>query len=116
TVGSKGQLETAAEIRIETVLPVQRVAEVVQALRKAHPYEEPAFDLVQLAAHPEGIGMGRIGKVRADRAELVERVKRELGLERVLVAGPTTGPTHVAACCAGACGKLLDDALRQRAD
>src|SRR5690606_28325335 len=77
---------------------------------------EPAFDLVQLAAHPEGIGMGRIGKVRADRAELIERVKRELGLERVLVAGPTTGPAQVAACCAGACGQLLDDALRQRAD
>jgi len=30
------------------VYPVEREAEVVRALRAAHPYEEPAFDLYAL--------------------------------------------------------------------
>ena len=38
-----------AELRLETVYPSAREAEVVNALREAHPYEEPAFDLYVLA-------------------------------------------------------------------
>jgi hypothetical protein len=34
------------------VYPVELEADVVAALRKAHPYEEPAFDLYPLADHP----------------------------------------------------------------
>ncbi len=36
------------ELRLETVYPAEREDDVVQALRDAHPYEEPAFDLYQL--------------------------------------------------------------------
>jgi hypothetical protein len=49
TVGERGREEQVAEYRLETVYPVAREAEVVRALRQAHPYEEPAFDLYQLA-------------------------------------------------------------------
>jgi putative NIF3 family GTP cyclohydrolase 1 type 2 len=65
TVGQSGKLETAAEVRIETVMPIARLTEVLAALRAAHPYEEPAFDLVQLAAPPEKLGQGRVGKLAA---------------------------------------------------
>jgi len=49
TVGEPGREERVAELRLETVYPVEREAEVVRALREAHPYEEPAFDLYPLA-------------------------------------------------------------------
>ena len=39
-----------AELRLETVYPAEREQDVLRALREAHPYEEPAFDLYQLAA------------------------------------------------------------------
>ncbi len=48
-VGQPGREERVAELRLETVYPSAREAEVVNALRKAHPYEEPAFDLYVLA-------------------------------------------------------------------
>jgi hypothetical protein len=51
-VGERGQEERVAELRLETVYPVDREAEVVRALRAAHPYEEPAFDLYVLAEPP----------------------------------------------------------------
>jgi hypothetical protein len=47
-VGQPGREERVAELRLETVYPVEREAEVVAALREAHPYEEPAFDLYAL--------------------------------------------------------------------
>jgi hypothetical protein len=48
TVGERGREEHVSELRLETVYPAEREAEVVQALRAAHPYEEPAFDLYAL--------------------------------------------------------------------
>jgi dinuclear metal center YbgI/SA1388 family protein len=115
-VGQSGRLERAAEIRLETVVPVSCVTQVIAALRKAHPYEEPAFDLNQLAAAPDGRGMGRIGSLNASRAELLETIKRGLGISQLLIAGPTSGQVRRAAVCAGACGNLLHTALAERAD
>ena len=52
TVGEPGREERVAELRLETVYPADREAEVVAALRRAHPYEEPAFDLYELRDPP----------------------------------------------------------------
>jgi hypothetical protein len=52
TVGERGREERVSELRLETVYPEGREAEVVAALRAAHPYEEPAFDLYPLAEPP----------------------------------------------------------------
>src|SRR5262245_51198513 len=48
TIGERGREERVPELRLETVYPADREDEVVQALRAAHPYEEPAFDLYAL--------------------------------------------------------------------
>ena len=51
-IGDRGREERVAELRLETVYPVEREAEVIRALRTAHPYEEPAFDLYPLVRPP----------------------------------------------------------------
>jgi hypothetical protein len=48
TVGERGREERVPELRLETVFPADRQDEVVAALRRAHPYEEPAFDVYPL--------------------------------------------------------------------
>jgi hypothetical protein len=48
TIGEAGREERVPELRLETVYPAAREQEVVEALRSAHPYEEPAFDLYPL--------------------------------------------------------------------
>jgi hypothetical protein len=52
SVGEAGREERVAELRLETVYPVEQEADVVRALREAHPYEEPAFDIYDLAEPP----------------------------------------------------------------
>ena len=51
-IGAAGREERVEEVRLETVYPVERERDVVAALRSAHPYEEPAFDLYLLADPP----------------------------------------------------------------
>ena len=47
-LGEAGREERVPELRLETVYPAELETEVVRALRGAHPYEEPAFDLYDL--------------------------------------------------------------------
>lgn len=47
-VGQAGREERVAELRLETVFPAELQDEVLAALRQAHPYEEPAFDVYEL--------------------------------------------------------------------
>ena len=47
-LGEAGREERVPELRLETVFPADRHEQVVAALRRAHPYEEPAFDVYPL--------------------------------------------------------------------
>ena len=47
-IGERGREEHVPELRLETVFPADRHDEVIAALRRAHPYEEPAFDVYPL--------------------------------------------------------------------
>lgn len=47
-IGSQGQLERVAEFRVEMVCAANCARAVVAAMIAAHPYEEPAWDLVAL--------------------------------------------------------------------
>jgi hypothetical protein len=44
-IGEVGREERVAELRVETVVPVAVVGDVVRALLAAHPYEEVAYEL-----------------------------------------------------------------------
>jgi dinuclear metal center YbgI/SA1388 family protein len=117
SVGQAGKLEKVDEIRLETVVPISRVGAVIQALRENHPYEEPAFDLNVLAPAPNKRGQGKIGSMPpTSRAGLFARIKQELEIEHLLVAGPTEGTITRAAACAGSCGEFLDHAISLKAE
>jgi len=62
-IGSVGELERVAEDRIEVIAPRRARSAVLAALRSAHPYEEPAFDVFELAELPSSRGLGRVGEL-----------------------------------------------------
>jgi hypothetical protein len=66
TVGEAGREERVPELRLETVYPAAREAEIVEALLRAHPYEEPAFDLYPLANVEPGRRAGLVGRYAGD--------------------------------------------------
>jgi hypothetical protein len=48
-IGEAGREEHVPELRLETVFPADQQREVLAALQNAHPYEEPAYDVYELA-------------------------------------------------------------------
>ncbi len=47
-IGEIDQLEQIPEWRVETIVPEQVAKQVAQALKASHPYEEPAFEFIQM--------------------------------------------------------------------
>ncbi|MEZ6189915.1 MAG: Nif3-like dinuclear metal center hexameric protein [Phycisphaerales bacterium] len=115
-VGKAGRFERVPELRLELPVPADRLAEVVTALREAHPYEEPAFDIYPLQSPPDvetRTGQGRV--LTLDKpvslTTLVNRTKGHLGV-KVLDVAAAKGNTRIerVGLCAGAGGSLLADA------
>ena len=79
-IGSPGRVERVAEDRVEVIAPARLRGRVQTAMRAAHPYEEPAFDVFSLASLPAGVGIGRIGTLAAPQrfADFVARVNSVL--------------------------------------
>jgi dinuclear metal center YbgI/SA1388 family protein len=61
TIGQLGDIEVVPENRLEMILPRRRRRAVVEALIAAHSYEEPAYDVYELAQLPSERGGGRVG-------------------------------------------------------
>jgi dinuclear metal center YbgI/SA1388 family protein len=113
-IGSVGALERVVEDRVEVVAATRTRSQVLSAMRAAHPYEEPAFDIVALIPPPADIGLGRIGAL--PKPELlrafVSRVKAGLPQTSwgVRAAGDPDMLVSRVAVCGGAGDSLLDAA------
>jgi dinuclear metal center YbgI/SA1388 family protein len=116
TVGQKGRREEVSEWRLEAVCPDDKVEQVVNALRRAHSYEEPAYDVYPLRPTRTPAGEGRLGKRKTTLGELAQAVKAAVSAAAVQAVGdPAQAVERVAVVC-GAGGEFLHDALRTRAD
>lgn len=112
-VGQKGQLERVSEIRFETVLPATLAGPVVAALKQAHPYEEPAFDLLMMENPPENVGLGRLADLPTPLSltSLALHIRRSLHLPQVQMIGPKNERLRRLAIVAGSAGRLPLEAV-----
>jgi dinuclear metal center YbgI/SA1388 family protein len=116
-VGQKGRREEAEEWRLEVVVPEAKVAGAVRAMRAAHSYEEPAYDIYHLKAGLSG-GEGRIGELEqpATLGELAGLVKSALAAPSVQIIGDLSRIVRRMAVACGAAGEYLSDSIRSNAD
>src|SRR6201993_454253 len=112
TIGSVGAAERVVEDRVEVIAPARARREVLAAMRAAHPYEEPAFDIVALAPPPADVGWGQIGSLMQPESwsAFVSRVKASLPQTSwgVRAAGDPDMTVSRVAVCGGAGDSLLD--------
>ncbi|WP_197379834.1 Nif3-like dinuclear metal center hexameric protein [Mycolicibacterium mengxianglii] len=115
-IGTVGTVERLSEDRIEVIAPAQVRARVLSAMRAAHPYEEPAFDLLALAPLPAQVGIGRIATLPQPEplAAFVQRVGQRLPATAwgVRAAGNPAAEVSRVALCGGAGDSLLDRVAR----
>ena len=86
-VGRAGQLERAKERRLEMVFPWRALTKVVEAARKAHPYEEMAYDVIRLENPVRDAGYGFVGEYAqgVSFAHFVQNVKAVFQIDNVTV-------------------------------
>jgi dinuclear metal center YbgI/SA1388 family protein len=118
TVGQKGRREEVREWRLEAICPEDSVPAVVAAVRRAHSYEEPAFDVYPLQAQASSLGEGRVGRLARPMslAELAQTAKLALNAGRVQMVGQHDKRIERVAIVCGAGGEFLGDAVRAKAD
>jgi dinuclear metal center YbgI/SA1388 family protein len=119
-IGAVGEVEQVPETRVEMVLPRGRRAGVVAALVAAHPYEEPAYDVFELALPPGSTGLGRVGRLprTVPLAEFVEAVAACLPRTAagIRAAGDPRRPVTTVAVCGGSGDSLIGAAAAAGAD
>ena len=117
-IGRQGKLETVDEIRFESVVSASKVAAVVAAMRKAHPYEMPAFDVVRHYNVESRFGLGRIGPLATPRplSEIIDRIKDITGASAIGIIGSQKRTVRTAAVCAGSCGKIIQTVIDRQCD
>ena len=117
-IGTRGELARVDEVRLETIVPAGKLKAVLQAMLKAHPYEEAAYDLYPLKNEGAAFGPGRVGDLLEPLPfrEFAGRLKDALGLEKVRLGGPLRDMVRRVAVCGGAGAGLYPRALAAGAD
>lgn len=111
-VGKIGEHHTEAEERVEVIVPVWRKSAVLRALIEAHPYEEPAFDVIALE-NTSSTGLGVVGNIEPEDAmHLMARIKGIFDVGAISYSGlkGLTVVTRVA-FCGGSAIDVADDAI-----
>lgn len=120
TLGQVGELETVAEERIELLAPRGLRERVLLALRAAHPYEEPAFDVLEIAELASPLGLGRVGELpeAMTLAEFTAHVGRSLPPTEwgVRAAGDPERIIRTVAVCGGSGDSYLGAVTRLGVD
>lgn len=121
--GTVGQIHSAPEVRIEFVAPSSVRSAVESAIAKAHPYEVPAYDIVETVGRKsldEAYGLGRVGKLDEPMTlqEFTQRVADALPETAwgVRAAGDPEQLVETVAVSSGSGDGFLDAAAKLGAD
>jgi dinuclear metal center YbgI/SA1388 family protein len=118
SIGKRGVLEKVPELKFEAIVPAEKLAGVVTAMLKAHPYEVPAYDIYKLVDEQAKFGLGRMGKLAKPTAlsEIIKKLRKHTGAKAVGIVGPEKRTIRTAAVCAGSCGKLINLVIAENTD
>lgn len=117
-VGKMGQLHTEPEMRIETIFPSYLQDELISALKKAHPYEEVAYDIYALSNAHDHIGAGMIGNlpVAIEAGDFLHQVKTILQIGCIKHTAFMNKKIRRVAVCGGSGSFLIQNAIACGAD
>lgn len=119
-IGGVGELTHVDEERVEMVAPRRMRSLVLAALRRSHPYEEPAFDVFEQAPVDSDLGLGRIGRLPAPMRlyDFVAHVDAALPTAAwpVRAAGDPAATIETVAVCGGAGDSLVSAATSAGVD
>jgi len=110
-IGKIGKKETVSEIKIETVVSERNLKSVERAMKLAHPYEEPAYDIYEILNQPTyGIGLWGIIDNVVTLEEFALWTKKKLKAKYARLIQSNTREIKKVALCTGGGNSLLEHA------
>jgi dinuclear metal center YbgI/SA1388 family protein len=117
-IGTVGEQHSGTETKIEVIFPVYLEQYVIKTLIDNHPYEEVAYDIVQLENAYTEVGAGIIGSLQEPMEEeaFLRWVKQQFQTGCVRYTPLRGKPVKKVALCGGAGSFLLKKAIAAGAD
>ena len=117
-VGEMGNRHSEKEIKVEVILPAFLENKIVTSMKAAHPYEEAAYDVVDLSNANLTTGSGVIGELgeKAEEKIFLSRLKDVFQLPMIRHTPLSGRPIRKVAVCGGAGSFLISKALAAGAD
>ena len=117
-IGEENKMTHANEVRLETIVKQERLDATIEAMLKAHPYEEVAYDVYKLENRGNVAGIGCYGYLNNDikLEELVQNVKNVCKLPHVKVSGNLDKRVATVAVSPGSGKSVVKNALKVKAD
>lgn len=117
-VGELNKIHYEDEVKIEVIFPDFIQDQVINSMIKAHPYEEPAYDLIPLNNSNKAVGAGIIGELPEpeDERDFLDRLKKVLDISVIRHTKFLGNKIKNVAICGGAGSFLLSDAIIAGAD
>lgn len=116
--GQQGKIHQEPETKVEVIFPAWKQAAIVDAMRKVHPYEEVAYDVVALENTFREVGSGMIGTLAEPMEEMafLQHLKQCMQTECIRHTQLLGQAIQKVALCGGAGSFLLPQAIRAGAD
>ncbi|AFS69951.1 Nif3-like dinuclear metal center hexameric protein [Exiguobacterium antarcticum] len=116
--GKPGQVERVTEVRIETIVTELNQKQVIRAMKKAHPYEEVAYDLLRQEIAAPSLGLGRIGYLEEaiPLKAFAEHVRTAFAVENLRFVGDENRMVRKIAVLGGDGNKYVSTAAFAGAD
>jgi len=117
-VGKKGEIHFEREVKFETILYTELKEKVVDALLKAHPYEEPAYDIYMLENSNTEAGPGCTGdlKEKMDKKDFLDFIATVFSTNGLRYSKYAGSKISKVALCGGSGAYLLREAIASGAD
>jgi dinuclear metal center YbgI/SA1388 family protein len=117
-IGNIGEQHSENELKIEVILPAYLENKIVAAMKSSHPYEEVAYDVVDLSNVNSRVGSGIIGEMPepAEEKRFLGLLKEKFQLQFIRHTRFLGKPVKKVAMCGGAGSFLISKALVAGAD
>lgn len=117
-VGEKGKRHFEPEQKLEVIYSIDRQRAILTALSKNHPYEVPAYDILELQNSNLGVGAGLIGELEngVDEITFLKSLKVTMKTDCIRYTDLRGRTVKKVAVCGGSGSFLLKDAIQKNAD
>lgn len=117
-IGTQNSLEHVSEIKIEMIVPEDKLNSVITTMKENHPYEEVAYDVYKLEIKQNLYGMGKVGLLPKAFSfnEFISFVKHKLNVENVRVIRPFASKINTVGVFCGSFDPSLLSDIKNKVD